>query len=192
MSAAPREDAQPTALGENPRAHPHSAAGSTLPNEILAGSDPTVEHLLVNAAIKVFRRHMMGDERLAPENLPHGERRVEAIEAKELRTCAEELCDLPAEAPPDLEQDLAPERMWILLDLGRNCAGLARQRATAELRDLIAGPGFGREVGPATLESLVPLLERAKQQKDVPVVFHILHLAAERALRSLREVEDQQ
>lgn len=187
MSAAPREDAPPSVLGEDQEAHtPGAATGTTLPKDILTSSDPAVEHVLANAAIKVFRRHMMGDEHLAPQNLPRGERRVETIDAKELRECAEQLCDLSAEDPPDLEHELAPERMWILLDLSRNGAGLARQRATAELRDLLAGPSFARDVGLATLEALVPLLERAKQQKDVPVVFQVLHMAAERALRGLR------
>jgi len=160
---------------------------TTLPHDVFDACDPMVEQALAQAAMKVFRRHMMGDEHVMPEVLPQGEVREEHVPVEEIRACVAEFTELATVASPTLASDLTPERMWILLDMSRNSAGLARQRATAELRELLGNPNLAAQIGTQVLAALVHLLEEARTKPGVPIVFQALHLTAERALRSATE-----
>lgn len=160
---------------------------TTLPRDVFDACDPLVERALAEAAMKVFRRHMMGDEHVMPEVLPQGEVREEKIAVDEIRATATELCAFPKVQAPDLHSHLGPERMWILLDMSKNSAGLARQRATAELREMLGSADVAETLGTTVLTALAALLDEARSQPGAPVVLQALHGSVERALRTTSE-----
>lgn len=189
MGTADQDSGSSAGLQRTIREHGRRRAGvvagaTTLPHEVFDACDPTVEQALAQAAMKVFRRHMMGDEHVMPEVLPQGEMREENVPVAEIRECVAEFTELATAPAPRLESDLTPERMWILLDMSRNSAGLARQRATSELRELLGNPNLAEQLGAQVLANLVRLLEEARSKPGVPIVFQALHLTAERALRA--------
>ena len=166
------------------RKRPVANETSSLHRDVFDACDPLVERALADAAMKVFRRHMMGDEHAVPEILPQGESREEKVPVEEVRAAAAELCAIPDAAPPDLHANLGPERMWILLDMSKHSFGLARQRATAELREMLGRVDIVENVGAAVLDTLVRVLDQARSQPGAPLVLQALHGSAERALRA--------
>ncbi len=160
---------------------------SSLPREVFEACDPMVETALAEAALRVIRRHLRSEEASVYDVEPPEDDLLEPIDPLLQRRTAEELalaCDGP---PPSPDERLAEERMWILLDLSKHGSGVARQKASQELRDLLADPDVADQIGRAVLDRLVPLLAETKARKGMPVIFHALHKCAERALGQDKE-----
>jgi hypothetical protein len=106
-----------------------------------------------------------------------------AITAQDIRALIDELGAGTA-AAPDLLEHLPQERLWILLDLVREGSGLARQRATVELREAMQHLAEWEGVNQHVLRELIRLLDEASAERGEPVLFRALRIAAERALHT--------
>ena len=85
------------------------------------------------------------------------------------------------ESPPDLLEHLAVEQLWILLDIAVIGTGLARQRATTQLREAMRD--LHRRDGLETphLQELASMLGTIPSG-EMSLLFQTLQLATHRAL----------
>ncbi len=180
---------EPTAGTDGPRPVTN-ATGAPLAT---LACDPSVEaEILDQAVTSVFLRHMsLGAEPVAWREDPPARRSKDApIRADELRALAAATTEIECAPAPPLDERLGEERLWILADISMRGGGVARQRATAELRGAMRDLAAWRGVDATVLGELVGLLAEAMGRPDMPLLFRTLHAAAERALRAAEQAED--
>lgn len=158
---------------------------SGVPLATFGACDPAIEAALLDDVVgRIFLRHIAKDreeDAVTPEqNQPPKQRRDRPVTRDDLLTLAATLPEVEATEPPPLDAGLDTERLWILADLSCHATGIARQRATAEIRrlmvDLQAWAGTDRA-------SLAALASTAPQTPEHDtVVLRILRDAARRAL----------
>jgi hypothetical protein len=162
---------------------------SSVPGEMFDACDPVVEaHLLDDGVVrKLLSRLNSVDQSRAAKRLgdaPPTDLERNRVTPQEIEEFFASLTQAQPAEPPNLADGLAQERSWILIDLARNASGLARQRATRELResmrDLASCDGFDRSM----LVRLIELLDEACAA-GAPLLFDALRRAAQRALARL-------
>lgn len=162
---------------------------SSVPGEMFDACDPVVEaHLLDDDVVrKLLARLNSADQSRAAKRLaavPPGDLERNRVTPEQIEEFFASLREPTTVEVPSLNEGFAQERSWILIDLARNGSGIARQRATRELResmrDLSARDGFDRRM----LERLVELLDEARAA-GAPVLFDTLRGAARSALERL-------
>lgn len=136
---------------------------SSLPSGVFRAASPTVERALAADVGDIFLRHMSCTDRvIGPEDGPRAHQPDPTIEARnavsdeELHALVSELCRQDKVSAPHIDDQLDPERTWILANLTLTGNPATRQRAVAELRSARGGkPGVE-----AVLETASALLAR--------------------------------
>jgi hypothetical protein len=147
--------------------------------------DPPLEAKLLEDVLSLFLTHFARDGQAAVDagfDLPL---RNNSIAPEEIEDLLRHLDRQGAASPLDLHQGLEGERLWILIDLARNGPGLARQRATVELREIMARRWRHDGVDRSLLDQLVDLLRNLRAAGDGSVLFQMLQVSAAQALVDL-------
>ena len=161
---------------------------SGVPLAAFSACDPTVEAKLIDDSIvQIFLHHMNKETAFVPSEKPQESSRDKPVIAADIQALMAAVDEIEQEPAPDLLENLAQERLWILADIAKHGGGLARQRATAELRETMNRVLEWDEASTFVLEQLVQLLGEASQRGDMPVLFSTLRLVAKRALREQQE-----
>ena len=167
---------------------------SGAPVAMYGSCDPMVEARLADDVVRIVLHHMNredGRTKLEPAKPGHragseatpdrsGSHGDADLEQSEIQALFDALNDVSM--PPDPLELLDSERLWVLADLSVHAGGIARQRATHELREAMR-----RFVNPATtdntlIEQLHSALTDARQQTSLPLILETLHRATARAL----------
>lgn len=155
---------------------------SGVPVSVFRACDRIVEAKLIGDGLHLLRHMNIDDSFLV--NAPPPEVADNSVDPGHVRDMLSWLEQDQPEGHPDLLEDLPLERLWILLDISVIGSGLARQRATFELRttmqDLRACDGMDT----AQLEELSQMLT-CDEFRALPMLCQTLRLATERALRQL-------
>lgn len=147
--------------------------------------EPPLEDELLEDVLSLFLTHFARDGQAIVDpgfDLPL---RDNSIAPAEIEGLLRHLQQQGAVSPPDLHQGWEGERLWILIDLARNGPGLARQRATVELREIMARRWRRDGVDRSLLDQLVDLLRNLRAAGDGSVLFQMLQRSAAQALVDL-------
>lgn len=189
MSRPRRTNLSKGQLKKDAAARKHEAVefvqrSSGVPLAMFGTCDPDVESKLVDDVVWQLLRHMDLDSSALPEDAPPEILEENKISTDDIRELIDDLDEVATDAPPDLLEHLPQERLWILLDLVREGSGLARQRATVELRDAMHHLRDWEGINAEVLRQLIGVLRTASEHHDKTVLFQALQMAAERALQS--------
>jgi hypothetical protein len=165
------------------------AARQRLREADLRQTSSTPEHLLDDDVVRKLLHQLNSVDQSrsakqlneAPRLDVDGRNRVSPQEIEKV------FASMSAPAPdqvPSLTENLAQERRWILIDLAKNGSGLARQRATRELRDDMQSVASWEGFDLHLLEQLVAELGEASAA-GAPMLFEALRVAAARAVAAL-------
>lgn len=178
----------PAARQRRPEAELRGA--SSVPEAMFDAGDPVVEaHLLDDNVVRrlLHRLNSVDQSRSAKqlsEAPPLDLDGRNHVSEDEIAAFFASLVEPSPHPTPRLTENLAQERRWILIDLAKNGTGLARQRATQELRAemhaIASWEGFDLRL----LEQLVAELDEATSA-GAPLLFATLRLAAARAVAQL-------
>jgi hypothetical protein len=165
----------------------HLADASSVPEETFAPCDSGVEDSLLNGVLGLILRSFERDTGTAP-HAPRADElcREERIGDADVDAFLRAFASWPAAAPPQLDEGLAGERLWILVDLARNGPGLSRQRATRELRETMGSLWHAEGIDQFFLQQLVDLLGQVAQTGESSVLFQMLRMSAAGALAQKR------
>ncbi|MCC6671100.1 MAG: hypothetical protein IT458_08565 [Planctomycetes bacterium] len=184
MGGARSQDPKPR--GENPADQPEGWAdpkgASCLPGAIYDTGDAQVENALSDTVLAIFRAHLTIEPQMARSEAA-AETCEENLRPEELAETFRRLAAMGPVPAPDLLAGFDQERTWILLDLSVQGAGLARQRATAELRQTVCQQWHKDSMDLRLLETLAQLLKQACAREGAPALIRALALTANDALR---------
>lgn len=182
----PPEEVQKDVLQRRRRLSADVERTSSVPPAAFGSFDPMLEaRLLEDDVVQLLLRHMALLHDTADDDDGAGALRSESVTDEEIAEFLRALPETTKEPPPDPLEGLHCERLWILLDFVENGAGLARQRATRELReamrDLRTWQGVDREL----LQRLVAMLGDARRERNGSVLLAAFDAAARRALMEI-------
>lgn len=160
-------------------------AESCLPSGLFESCDPSVVDELAGSVAQVFLRHMATEcappievGKLEQDNTRN------LVSDEEIVAFLTERSSGPRTEAPDLDADLAGERLFILADLATHGSGLARQKATTELREFVNGLWRDKRIESGLLRELVELIDHARQRAGVSVLLQVLLMAATKAMET--------
>jgi hypothetical protein len=131
---------------------------SSLPSGVFRAASPTVERTLAADVGDIFLRHMSRTDRvISPADGPRTHQPDPTIEARnavsdeELHALVSELCRQEKVSAPHIDDQLGPERTWILVNLALTGSPATRRHALLELRSTRGGkPGVDGVLAAAT------------------------------------------
>jgi hypothetical protein len=159
---------------------------SGIPLALFGACDPMVEAKLLEDAMQLLRQ-MTVDTELMPTS-PPPDVAANAVEPADIEALVRGLAGVAAEPEPDLLEGAAVERLWVLLDIAVAGTGVARQRATAQLREAMLDLRGGGVETPH-LHELARLLE-CEGADDMSLLLRTLQLATRRALDDNAQQDD--
>lgn len=152
---------------------------SGIPLAIFAACDPMIEAKLIEDAMQLLTK-MNVDAALVPTS-PPPDVAANAIRPEDVDALLSSVTEVHDEAEPDLLEDLAVERLWVLLDIAVVGSGVARQRATAQLRQAMLDLRQCEGLETPHIEELAAMLGEVGAD-DMSLLFKTLQLATRRAL----------
>ena len=165
----------------------HLADASSVPEETFAPCDSGVEDSLLNGVLGLILRSFERDTGAAVRPPAANELgREERVADRDVDAFLRVFRSWPPAPPPPLDEGLAGERMWILVDLARNGPGLSRQRATRELRETMGSLWHAEGIDQFFLQQLVDLLGQVAGTGESSVLFQMLRMSASTALAQKR------
>ena len=168
----------------------HLADASSVPEETFAPCDSGVEDSLLNGVLglilKSFERDTGTDAGALGEDVL---RREERVTDADIDAFLRAFAEWPPADAPRLDEGLAGERLWILVDLARNGPGLSRQRATRELRETMGSLWHTEGIDQFFLQQLIDLLGQVEQTGESSVLFQMLRMSAASALAQKQRPE---
>lgn len=162
---------------------------SGAPVAMYGSCDPMVEARLADDVVRIVLHHMNREDSRAdvqraerPEATPDrsGARGDADLEQAEIESLFDALNEVSS--PPDPLELLDSERLWVLTDLSVHANGIARQRATHELRDAMRKFVNPQLANLDLVERLHAALTSARQKDGLPLILETLHRATARAL----------
>ena len=179
---------------------------SSLPLNLFDACDPRVEDLLSGLAGNLLLQQMAMPAQFgaAPPMTPEDAIEIEHDFDRDPAVSDEEIdgfvaawtnsdSDLTQEAsqPPPLDEGTEVERVWVLADLATTASGLARQRATRVLRDVMEE--IQENIEDDVLQTIVRDLARhddSQNDGETPVLIQILRAAVRRAVDARALAQD--
>ena len=189
VAAVDRPPMPPPADQDSERVHEdlaarHRAVGkaveqtSGIPLAMFAACDPMIEAKLIEDAMQLLTQ-MTVDAALLPTS-PPPDVAANVIEPADVEALLRDVTQDVDDSLPDLLGGSAVERLWVLLDIAVVGNGLARQRATAQLREAMQDLRRCEGLETPHLKELASMLGSVDSD-DMSLLFQTLQLATRSA-----------